>query len=321
MNTAFRERITASYLTRGYLICLVATTLWSTNAIFIRYLNQTYQMPPLVLAFWRDFIVTIVLGIILTVFNPHRLHLDRKNFGFIFLYGISLTLLNSLWTISVTVNGAAVSTVLAYSSAAYTAVLGWRFLGESLSRLKIIAVTLSLLGCIFVAGAYDPSTWLLNPLGVVTGLASGLCFAFYTLCGRSASKRSIDPWTGLLYSFAIASAFLFLLNLVSAWLPTGAVAADFFWLGDALAGWLVLFILAVLPTLGGYGLYMVSLTYLPASIANILATLEPVLTAILAYLLLAERFTSPQVIGSLLIISGIVVLALRSERAAAQEAF
>jgi drug/metabolite transporter (DMT)-like permease len=102
----------------------------------------------------------------------------------------------------------------------------------------------------------------------------------------------------LLYSFAIASAFLFLLNLVPAWLPTGAVAADFFWLGDALAGWLVLFILAVLPTLGGYGLYMVSLTYLPASIANILATLEPVLTAILAYLLLAERFTPPQVIGA-----------------------
>ena len=182
-------------------------------------------------------------------------------------------------------------------------------------------MTLSLLGCIFVAGAYDLSTWRLNPVGIVTGLASGLCFAFYTLCGRSASKRSIDPWTGLLYSFAIASAFLFLLNLVSAWLPTGAVAADFFWLGDALAGWLVLFILAVLPTLGGYGLYMVSLTYLPASIANILATLEPVLTAILAYLLLAERFTSPQVIGSLLIISGIVVLALRSERAAAQETF
>ena len=46
-----------SKLTKGYLIALVATTFWSTTGVFIRYLTETYHLPPLVLAFWRDLFV------------------------------------------------------------------------------------------------------------------------------------------------------------------------------------------------------------------------------------------------------------------------
>jgi 8-oxo-dGTP pyrophosphatase MutT (NUDIX family) len=70
----------------------------------------------------------------------------------------------------------------------------------------------------------------------------------------------------------------------------------------------VLILLAVGPTIGGFGLYTTSLNYLPASVANIIATLEPVMTAILAFVLLGERFTIPQWIGGLFIIGGVVVL-------------
>lgn len=247
-------------------------------------------------------------------FNPLRLRLPRSDFKFILLYGFILSLFNSLWTVSVALNGAAVSTVLAYSSAAFTAVLGWRLFGEKLGALKIIAVTLSLLGCVFVSGAYNAAAWQLNPIGVVTGLASGLGFAGYSLMGKAASDRSINPWTALVYTFGIAAVFIFIYNLLSAWLPAGVASLNLFWLGSAWIGWLMLFILAIGPTVGGYGLYTVSLTYLPASVANIIATLEPMMTAALAYIFLGERFTAPQVIGSILIISGVIVIRLSQER-------
>jgi len=73
--------------------------------------------------------------------------------------------------------------------------------------------------------------------------------------------------------------------------------------------------LAVGPTVGGFGLYTVSLGYLPASVANIIATLEPVMTAILAFFLLGEHFTPPQWVGSLLIITGVIVLRVSEGRA------
>ena len=53
-------------------------------------------------------------------------------------------------------------------------------------------------------GAYDPAAWQLNPVGVITGLLSGLAFAAYSLMGKEASRRSINPWTVLLYAFGFA---------------------------------------------------------------------------------------------------------------------
>lgn len=138
-------------------------------------------------------------------------------------------------------------------------------------------------------------------------------FAGYSLMGKLAYGRSINPWTALVYTFGVAAVFLFGYNILSPWLPTGVGSRDLFWLGGEILGWLTLFVLALGPTLGGYGLYTVSLTYLPASVANVIATLEPVMTAALAYFLLAERFTPPQWIGGALIISGVIVLKSASE--------
>ena len=58
----------------------------------------------------------------------------------------------------------------------------------------------------------------------------------------------------------------------------------------------------------GFGLYNISLGYLPSSVANLILTLEPVFTAAIAYVLLGERMKAIQIAGGLLIISGIVIL-------------
>lgn len=299
---------------RGYLICFIGTILWSFTAIFIRYLNETYSLPPLVLAFWRDALVFAGLALVFLLIAPAQLKVSRKNLAFLLFYGLVLSLFNSLWTISVALNGAAVSTVLAYSSAAFTAVFGWRMFGENLGSLKILAVSLSLLGCIFVAGAHDLDAWIANPLGILTGLLSGLAFAAYSLMGKAAAQRQLPPWTALLYTFMFAAGFLLLYNLVPGWLPERGLSGDLLWLGSNLFGWVVLLALALVPTIGGYGLYTVSLNYLPASVANLIATLEPALTAISAYLLLGEILTPVQLFGSALILAGVVVIRLSEGR-------
>ena len=301
-----------SRFTKGFAICLVGVVLWSTTAIFIRYLTVNTGIPALVLAFWRDLFTAVLLALVFILARPRLLTLGRQHLGFEILYGLTLALFNSLWTVSVVLNGAAVSTVLAYSSAAFTALLGWWLFQESLGMRKVIAVVLSLTGCVFVSGAYDPGVWQLNPLGVVTGLLSGVGFAGYGLMGKVSARREINPWTTLMYTFGFAALFLLGFNLLGSGLPGGMASTDFFYLGSSLPDWLVLLCL-VIPTIGGYGLYTVSLVYLPVSVANLIATLEPALTAIWAYLLLGERLTSPQIVGSLLIITGVLLLRVNSD--------
>jgi drug/metabolite transporter (DMT)-like permease len=299
-----------SHLSRGYTIALISAAILSTTAIFIRYLSQTYRLPALVLAGWRDIFVSLSLLVALGLLYPALLRVDRKFLRYLVLYGLVLAIFNSLWTLSVALNGAAVSTVLAYCSAGFTAVLGWWFLKERLDWAKLLAVALSLGGCVLVSGALNPAAWRVNLLGILTGVLSGLLYAIYSLMGRSASQRGLNPWTTMVYTFGFAAVFLLAFNLLGMGFLPGAITrpADFLWLGRAWAGWGILFLLAVGPTLAGFGLYNVSMTYLPSSVANLILTLEPAITAVIAYLLLGERFSWEQVGGSMLILSGVVFL-------------
>ncbi len=297
-------------LTRGYAIALLSAAILSTTAILIRHLTQTYQMPPLILAFWRDGFVALTLLPVLAVVNASLLRVKRQHLLYLSLYGLMLAMFNTLWTLSVAINGAAISTVLVYSSAAFTALLGWWLLKERLEWYKLVAIALSLGGCILVSDALAPDAWRANMLGILTGILSGLWYAIYSLMGRSAAQRGLNPWSTLLYTFGFAALFLFLVNLLSGGVGPGTTPrlADLFWLGNAVAGWGVLFALAAGPTVLGFGLYNVSLTYLPSSVANLILTSEPAFTTVTAYLLLGERLNTIEIIGALIILTGVVLM-------------
>jgi drug/metabolite transporter (DMT)-like permease len=303
---------TASRTTRGFLVALAGTLLWSTTGPIISYLSKSYQLPSLVLAFWRDLFVSFGMAVGLWLFNRARFALDRSQWGFMVLYGLTLAVFNSFWTYSVQYNGAAIATVMAFSSPAMTAILSRLIMKEKFGLVKIVSILLSLVGITFVSGAYDPALWNLNPLGIIFGLLTGLFFAIYNLEGKHASDKSIDSWTALLYSFAWATAFLFVFNIANDLLVTGKTPlADMFWLRDSTTGWGVLFLLGVIPTLGGFGLYTLSLRFLSPTTSNLIATLEPAFTAVWAYLFLSERLTGPQMAGSLLVFLGVILLRLK----------
>ncbi len=308
-------------LARGYPAALLSAAILSTTAIFIRYLTLNYDLPALVLACWREWFVAFTLAPVLAMLRPHLLTVARKHVPYLFAYGFLLSIFNATWTLSVALNGAAISTVLVYCSAAFTALLGWWLLKERLDWAKSLAVVLCLAGSALVAGAFDPSVWSTNGSGILTGVLSGLCYAIYSVMGRSASQRGLSPWTTLLYTFGIAAVFMLSYNLLlGSVLPGGAARpSDLFWLGDAWIGWLILFALAAGPTLLGYGMYNVSLMYLPSSIANLIVTLEPVFTAVIAYVLLNERLNAPEVVGSVLILGAVVFLRVYQGRQDAPE--
>lgn len=104
-----------SNLARGYPMALLSALFLSTTAIFIRHLTQTYQLPALVLALWRDIFVVLTLIPVLGVLRPALLRVDRRHLGY--LAGHSrwcwqLSMRSGRFTVAA--NGAAVATVLVY---------------------------------------------------------------------------------------------------------------------------------------------------------------------------------------------------------------
>jgi DME family drug/metabolite transporter len=293
---------------QGYISAFSAVLLWSFSGILISYLSKDYNVPSFVIAFWS--ILFVALGMFggLGILNPKLLQIDKSHLKFMILYGFTFAVFHSTWTLSVQYNGAAVATFMVYSSPAVTAILSRWVFKEKFNSIKIVSIILSLVGTVLISGAYNLSMWNLNWLGILFGLLSSPFFAFYNLEGKYVSERSIDPWTATLYCFVFASIFLVFFNLSIDALSQKPLLSEMLWLGDSIPGWSALFLLGVGPTLGGFGLYTLSLRHLTPTVANLIATLEPAFTTIWAYILLNEQFQRIQWAGSLLILAGVIVL-------------
>jgi drug/metabolite transporter (DMT)-like permease len=296
-------------LDRGYAIAVASAVVLSTTAVLIRHLTVDYRMPALVLAFWRNAFVVLFLGAALALLCPRRLRVGRAHLPYLAGYGAVLAVFNVLWTFSVARCGAAIATVLVYTSCASSALLGLWFLNERMSGAKLAAISLCLAGCALVSGAFGAG-WSGSLAGAAAGMLSGICYAAYSVMGRAASQRGLDPWTTVLYTFGSA-ALVQLAGLAAAGVAGLGAApqlSDLFWLGGAVRGWAMLCLLSAGPTVIGFGLYNMSLEYLPASAVNLIVTLEPACTAAIAYLLLGERLSGAEIAGSLVILAGVVVL-------------
>jgi drug/metabolite transporter, DME family len=293
---------------RGYVIVLSGTVIWALTGIVIKVLLTQYGLSTLTIAFWRVFIVTAFLFAALLIANPKYFRIARRDVGIFFLYGlIGIGIHQIVWISSVQYNGAAVATVIIYTAPALVGVIAVRFMHEHMSRTKLIALVMTILGCALVAKAYDPRLVELNAIGLAAGIGSAFTFAAYSLMGRIVTLR-YSPWTSLFYAFLFGLLFLLPINLWQQNLMPVHLSFD---------GWLTLAFLALVPTLGGFGAYTVGLSHLPASVASILAAFEPVTTAILAYFIFGEMLEPLQLLGGGLILASVIML--RPKRHASRE--
>jgi drug/metabolite transporter (DMT)-like permease len=284
----------------GYLFALLSTVVWSSSGIFVSHLQNVYGMKAITVAFWRDFLAAFFLLIIIICFSRVSIKQIRSNILFSLIFGFVTAFFNYFWTMSIKINGVSVSAVLTYCSPAFTAVLSFIFLREQLKPMKILSILIGIFGAALVSGAIYPSAWQSNAIGIATGLLSGLFFSIYSIMGRLAANRGMNAFSSMFGSFFFAAIILLFLNIPD--------SESLFSLKNSLNGWMTLVLLVLGPTISGYGLYMLSLTMIPATIANLISTLEPFFTILLAYLLLAEKMTFIQWIGGAMIVLCVLLI-------------
>lgn len=283
----------------GFGLALLAAMVWSGTGPGIKYLLDTYHVPNLTVAFWRDAFIALACVSVFGLFRPGVLRVNRKELRAYALVGtFSIGMYHALWVLSIALNGAAVAVVLIYTFPVFVTLGSWLIFREPLRRIHVGALAVSLLGCALLARVYDPSALRLNWLGVVIGIGTGVAHAVYVLFSQH-SIQTRSAWTSLTYTMLFGAIALLVMSLV-------ARPSDMMAVGNTPTPWLILLGLAIGPTLGGYALFTLSLRYLPGTVASLVVVSEAPAGALLAFVLLGERLELLQLVGIALILGAAI---------------
>lgn len=282
---------------RGYLLVLVAATLWATLGVFYKFLINDYGLQPLAAATLRGGAGGLILLAALLALRVD-LRVPRCQWPAFLAYGVfGVALFFICYVTAIDLTGVAVAAVLMYTSPAWVAVISWRWMGERLDRRGLAALGLALVGAALVARIYDPAALRLNWLGVLAGLAAGLTYGLYSVFNKVLVRRNA-PWVVQVYGLLIGSAVLLLI------VPSGEVAR-----GLASPTSVALIIgMGIVPTLVASLAFAIGVQWVPISVAAIVATWEPAVATLFGYVLFGERLEPWQWLGTACILSAVLLL-------------
>ena len=268
---------------KGMLNVLIAAVLWGSSGVCAQYIMEQSQMSSQFLTMTR----LIFAGLILLtlsfvhgdkIFSIINNHKDAISLLIFSVVGALTVQLTFLLTIEK--SNAATATVLQFLSP--TIIVAWFSLVRK-SRPGILvfcAILTSLVGTFLLVTHGNPTSLSISPAALFWGIASAFAAAFYTTYPSTLIAR---------YGT----------------LPV--------------VGWsliLAFFYLVVIGTSLTFSLYLKGAQLIGGPKASILSCAEPLSSALLSLLLLGITFTLPDWLGTLLILSSVILISMDSRRRA-----
>ena len=213
--------------------------------------------------------------------------------GLLILVAAVSTASIACWAWSLNQTTVANSTVLRNLSPLFTSIGGWLLLNHRFDRQFICGLGLAIIGAL-VIGWGDFQLSQSHLLGDAIALFSAFLYAIYLLFLEQL-RNSLNTITILLWRCAFGALMLFPLVL--------STKESLF--PSSYQGWLILITLAIVSQVIGQGLLVYSMKRFSSSFLAVFLLLEPIITAILAWLIFAENLNLFNGVAFVLIITGI----------------
>ena len=283
---------------------VLAAVCFSTMGLAVRNINAE-AVSPLFVAWMRALFSAIAAVVYAFLKYPGELRFTAREFPRLFVYGVVCVAV-----MYVGVNFAllrlpiGVAILLFYTTPLWV-IIGTRILGlEALTRIRIIALILGVLGVWFAVGGISGATGL-DPLGILGALMAGLTNGIYMIAGRYGlgKGRPIRMFTHMFLWGAVA------LGLVCFF------RGDFQSFRSAqMSDWIRMLYLSVIPSLFGNILIMKSLQNVPASVVSIVAMSEIAFGMIWAWFFFTEIPSVSALAGGFFLFLAIVIVTMERER-------
>ncbi|WP_110113700.1 DMT family transporter [Bacillus sp. CGMCC 1.16541] len=288
-----------SLLIRCYLVIGVAVFFISTSAILVK----LSQSPASVIAFYR-LLFSVLIMAPLFVFTRRREEgkPTKESWFYSILAGVLLAFHFILWFESLRFTSVTSSTVMVTLQPIFAVVGAYLFFKEKVSLVEGICILLAIAGS-FVIGWGDLLISGQALLGDALALLACLFITVYLLCGqRVRDSISLITYTFIVYSVSTITLFLYVLLTKESLIPSYQHE------------WTYFILLAIFPTLLGHSLLNWSLKFVSTTVISMAILFEPIGAATLAYLLLNEKVSIMQVIGSCIIFLGVSLYLLQKRK-------
>lgn len=287
----------------------------STSSIFIRFAQQ--EASSLTIAAYRLSLATLILlPVTWRKCRDELRSLNKWQVGLITLSGVFLAFHFATWITSLEFTTVASSVVLVTTTPLWVGLLSPLFLRERLPASVAAGLVIALVGGTLVGvseactldgqGFICPSVSVFlqgnSSWGNLLALSGAIFAAAYLMVGRRL-RSSMSLLAYITTVYGVAALVLLVMALLS-----GEPMAGF-----SPATYLFFLSLAVFPQLLGHTSFNYSLKYLSAAYVSVALLGEPIGSTILALILLKEIPTVLEVVGGVVILSGIY-LATRGQR-------
>ncbi len=287
----------SSHRTLGVAAVLGATVFWSFGSV----LGKATGVSGVVLAFWRMWIATVLMSLVVVVTRKWPSAADIRRaapMGVVFGFNICVFFITLQYvSIAVALIIGALTPVVALPIAVI-------FMGERLTTLKVVcalAAVAGVVGAVIASPSGDDSENTV--VGYVWAVAALLIWVVYLLASKSV-RREVET-VRLMWVVSISGAVAVSLLVPFVDVDLGEMQGTDWW-------WVLL--LALGPGLLGHGLFVWAQPRVDSSVSSVLIQAEPVGASIAAWVFLGEAVTLAQALSMSVVLVALGVLAYREAR-------
>lgn len=290
---------------KGILLAALGAICWGINGAFVDLVFSRYEAPVTWVVGCRLLFAGICILIYANVVRHDNIFLifkERRDAISLIIFAMTGMLISQFtFFLSISYNGAGLATILQFTSPIFIYLLLVLRREKSLHWREILYIALAIMGIAVIVTNGQFSQLAVSGVGFVIGIISAIGVVFYTLQPRRILKKYDTP---VVVGWGMVLAGILVQCIHPFWRP-----------GFPVTGQILLYLafIILVGTALSFSLFLGSLNHIEASLANILASIEPLVANILAPLLLGIGWTRPQLLGSAVVLLAVVLFANQSQ--------
>ena len=276
----------------GPILIVISAISFGALPIFARLAYAAGATPTTVLLL--RFVIAAMVMVCVMIVRRIRFPRGRILLGLVLMGGLGYVGQSFAYFTALTMASAGLVALLLYLYPAIVTLLAVLIFKDRLTLTKLGAVLLALIGTVLTIGPTGGG----RTLGIVLGIAAALIYSIYILAGSR-----ITPQAGSIPSSTIVmiSAAIVYSGIVSIQGPAFPVTP---------LGWAAILAIALISTVLAIVAFFTGLERIGPSRASTISTFEPVVSVVLAALVLGESFNAFQVVGGCLILVAALICSL-----------
>jgi len=289
----------------GYAMVATAATLFAVNGSVSKVILDS-ELSSLELTQIRSTGAALGFLVFLVVLAPTRLRLDRRELLFLVIFGITgVAFVQWFYFIALDHLPVGIALLIQFMGPLLVALFARFFYRERIRRRIWLALVLCITGLSVVVEAWSGVAY--STIGITAALAAAFSLAAYILMAERERRRR-DSLSLCFYGFFFAALFWAVVQPL--WqFPWDALTESVSLQGNldeySAPVWLLIAFVILIGTMVTFALLIGALRHVSATRASILATLEPVIATVIAWMWLEETFGPTQLIGGAVVLGGI----------------